>query len=158
MVSSADPKTGEVSMVFWSLMHILTLFLDIIAVCRLLVPSVKNIEVEFVNVTTVKWMIMLHYSLPIQFRMQHDILLRNPGQMSYFSIATTHQSWGETGHSITVYRNVILHSPQSHGPYCRKCPAPSTADLPQSAHETTSTYPFLVTSLIHRISWVLLLG
>jgi hypothetical protein len=32
MVSSADPKTGEVSMVFWSLMHILTLFLDIIAV------------------------------------------------------------------------------------------------------------------------------
>jgi hypothetical protein len=134
MVSSADPKTGEVSMVFWSLMHILTLFLDIIAVCRLLGPSVKNIEVEFVNVTTVKWIIMLHYSLTIQFRMQHDILLRNPGQMSYFSIAATHQSWGETGHSITVYQNVILHSPQSHGPYCRKCSAPSTADLPQSAH------------------------
>jgi len=32
MVSSADPKTGEGSMVFWSLMHILTLFLDIISV------------------------------------------------------------------------------------------------------------------------------
>jgi len=88
-------------------MHILTLFLDIIAVCQLLVPSVKNIEVEFGKVTTVKWIIMLHYSLTIQFRMQHDILLRNPGQMSYFSIATTHQRWGETGHSITVYRNVI---------------------------------------------------
>src|SRR4030043_1606320 len=104
MVSSTDPKTGEGSMVFWSLMHILTLFLDIIAVCRLLVPSGKNIEVELVNVTTVKWIIMLHYSLTIQFRMQHDILLRNPGQMFCFSIATTHQSWGETIHSITVYR------------------------------------------------------
>jgi len=79
MVSSADPKTGEGSMVFGSLMQILTLFLDIIAVCRLLVPSVKNIEVEFVNVTIVKWIIMLLYSLIIQFRMQHDILLRNPG-------------------------------------------------------------------------------
>jgi hypothetical protein len=88
-------------------MHILTLFLDIIAVCQLLVPSVKNIEVEFGKVTTVKWIIMLHYSLTIQFRMQHDILLRNPGQMSYFSVATAHQSWGETGHSITVCRNVI---------------------------------------------------
>ena len=32
MVSSTDPKTGEVPMVFWSIMHILTLFLDIIAV------------------------------------------------------------------------------------------------------------------------------
>src|SRR4030066_114935 len=32
MVSSADPKTDEVSMVFWSLMYILILFLDIIAV------------------------------------------------------------------------------------------------------------------------------
>ena len=32
MVSSDDPKTGEGSMVFWSLMHLLTLFLDIIAV------------------------------------------------------------------------------------------------------------------------------
>src|SRR4030042_2111616 len=32
MVSSADPEIGEVSMVFWSLMHILTFFLDIIAV------------------------------------------------------------------------------------------------------------------------------
>jgi hypothetical protein len=78
MVSSDDPKTGEVSMIFWSLMHILTLFLDIIAVCQLLVLSVKNIEVEFSKVTTVKWIIMLHYSLTIQFRMQHDILLRNP--------------------------------------------------------------------------------
>jgi hypothetical protein len=29
MVSSADPETGEVSLVFWSLMHIIIFFLDI---------------------------------------------------------------------------------------------------------------------------------
>lgn len=29
--------------------------------CRLLVPSGMNTEVEFVNVTTVKWIIMLLY-------------------------------------------------------------------------------------------------
>ncbi len=46
---------------------------------------------------------------------------------------------------------------QSHGPYCRKCSAPSTADLPQSARETTPTYPVLTISHIHRISFVLLL-
>ena len=95
-----------------------------------------------------KWIIMLLYSLTIQFRMQHDILLRNPGQMSYFSVATAHQSWGETGYSITVYRNVIWHGSQSHGPYCRKCPAPSTADLAQSTGETTPTYPSWPFSLI----------
>jgi hypothetical protein len=32
MVSSADPETGVVSMVFWSLVNILTLFLDIFTI------------------------------------------------------------------------------------------------------------------------------
>ena len=32
MVCSADPEIGEVSMVFWSLMHLRTFLLDIIAV------------------------------------------------------------------------------------------------------------------------------
>ena len=91
MVSSADPKTGEVSMVFWSLMHIRTLFLDIIAVCQLLVPSVKNIEVEFSKVTTVKWIIMLLGPPTICFRVQQDILLRNPLGMSYYLVPTGHQ-------------------------------------------------------------------
>ena len=44
MVSSADPETGEVSMVFWSLMHILTLFLDIIAVLGV-TNGDKNLEI-----------------------------------------------------------------------------------------------------------------
>src|SRR4030065_1521929 len=44
MVSSADPKTGEVSMVFWSLMHILTFFLDIIAVLGV-TNGDKNLEI-----------------------------------------------------------------------------------------------------------------
>ena len=44
MVSSADPKTGEVSMVFWLLMHILTLFLDIIAVLSV-TNGDKNLEI-----------------------------------------------------------------------------------------------------------------
>jgi putative transposase len=44
MVSSADPEIGEVSMVFWSLMHILTFFLDIIAVLGV-TNGDKNLEI-----------------------------------------------------------------------------------------------------------------
>jgi transposase InsO family protein len=44
MVSSADPKTGEVSMVFGSIMHILTFFLDIIAVLGV-TNGDKNLEI-----------------------------------------------------------------------------------------------------------------
>jgi hypothetical protein len=46
MVSSADPETGEVSMVFWSLIHILTFFLDIIAVLGV-TNGDKNLESSF---------------------------------------------------------------------------------------------------------------
>jgi hypothetical protein len=44
MISSADPKSGEVPMVFWSLMHILTLFLDMIAVLGVKNDD-KNLEI-----------------------------------------------------------------------------------------------------------------
>ena len=44
MVSSADPEISEVSMVFWSLMHILTFFLDIIAVLGV-TNGDKNLEI-----------------------------------------------------------------------------------------------------------------
>jgi putative transposase len=44
MVSSADPKSGEVPMVFWSLLHILTLFLDMIAVLGV-TNGDKNLEI-----------------------------------------------------------------------------------------------------------------
>jgi hypothetical protein len=50
--------------------------------CRLPVPSGKLIDAEVVNVPKVKWIIMLLYSLTIQFRVQHEILLRDPVQMS----------------------------------------------------------------------------
>ena len=44
MVSSADPETSEVSIVFWLLIHIPTLFLDIIAVLGV-TNGAKNLEI-----------------------------------------------------------------------------------------------------------------
>jgi hypothetical protein len=44
VVSSPDLETGEVSMVYWSLMHILTLFLDIFTILGI-TNSDKDLEI-----------------------------------------------------------------------------------------------------------------
>ena len=44
MVSSPDLESGEVSMVYWSLMHILTFFLDIFTILGV-INSDKDLEI-----------------------------------------------------------------------------------------------------------------
>jgi hypothetical protein len=43
----------------------------------------------------------------ICFRVQHDILLRNPLEMSYYLVPTGHKSLDKTIQPIPIHRNLI---------------------------------------------------